>query len=884
MDRFWWYSLGLTGKFRLVFSLLFTFIVIVVLTGYLSFRHIQKLEEDIHKSIRIGHLVLEMDLGHEEARHLISSFFLQYQQIGLQEAHERYAQPSVRKISNVILLSSQLKDLILQAEASAISGVSETDINVYLASARRFADTSIEAVELISERSAPERGLQDRLRTACLAVAEGLQTTPDLLALHKDMVILYKEYLVNRQRPFMQSALNVRAKLRKAIQQNPTLERPKKEQFTQLLDHCAGLAAELLDTDLAIFSRINDFFLQEETLRPISKRLIEQTRKDVTLAEEYIEKVHRITSFILLSVALLAFFVVFNIARLMYHSVTKNVLDLSAAAHAFSSGNLDVRVAEKSGDELGQLAAVFNSMAAKLKDLVENLERKVEQRTAELSASDWIWEVDRDEAYTFVSPQVEKILGYRPEDLIGKTPFDFMPPGEAERVSTLYRKSAEEKKSLANLENSALHRDGHQVFLETSGTPFFDEKGELAGYRGIDRDISERKKVEEENKKIQVAVSSAKAMWEHTFDTIPLMISILNDRHEIIRMNRAMADALGQPIEKLLHTHCYKVVHGTDAPPDYCPHSKLLIDHKVHTVEIFEPKLNAHLAVTVAPLFDENKGFLGSVHIAQDISHQKVQEEDLKNFNERLQEMVDEKTREIKEREKQLLHAEKLSAVGRFSASIAHEFNNPLQGVLNVVRGVRDRATLSEQDEELIELAVKECFRMKDLIQNLQQFNRPTSGIRVEVNIHKLMDEVLLFTKKEFKNKEIAVTKEYMEDLPHIWAVADQIKQVFMNILSNGCDAIGGGRGTISISTTLLHGERIAIEIEDSGEGIRLENIKDIFEPFYSTKAIAGTGLGLSTSYGIVKSHGGDIDVDSEPGLGTTFTITLPIGMRQNHG
>ena len=265
------------------------------------------------------------------------------------------------------------------------------------------------------------------------------------------------------------------------------------------------------------------------------------------------------------------------------------------------------------------------------------------------------------------------------------------------------------------------------------------------------------------------------------------------------------------------------------------------------------------------------------VVVYDDITPKKKAEEVLQKNRDELEQRVQERTKALEKTHEQLLHAEKLSSVGRFSASIAHEFNNPLQGILNVFGRVQERATLDTKDQELVGLAVKECHRMRDLINNLQQFNKPTSGIREVLNIHQVIDEVLLFTKEEFKNKKITIKKEYATNLPDTWAVADQIKQVFVNILGNAADAVGAEGGTITLTTILLDEEHISISIKDSGEGISPENIKEIFEPFYSTKAIKGTGLGLSVSYGIIKSHGGVISVESEVGQGTTVTITLPI-------
>ena len=226
---------------------------------------------------------------------------------------------------------------------------------------------------------------------------------------------------------------------------------------------------------------------------------------------------------------------------------------------------------------------------------------------------------------------------------------------------------------------------------------------------------------------------------------------------------------------------------------------------------------------------------------------------------------------------RQLLHAEKLSAVGKLSASIAHEFNNPLQGVLNVLNGVADRATLDEDDMELMAMAIHECHRMRDLIKILQDFNRPTSGQKSPVDIHAALDSLLLLGNKEYKTKKIVIEKRYGENMPLIRVVADQIKQVFLNLLNNAVDACAGG-GTITIETK-KNGADVVVRIHDTGTGIKPEDRDRVFEPFFTTKPeVKGTGLGLSICYGIVKEHGGAIGVDNESDQGTTFTVTLPIG------
>lgn len=262
---------------------------------------------------------------------------------------------------------------------------------------------------------------------------------------------------------------------------------------------------------------------------------------------------------------------------------------------------------------------------------------------------------------------------------------------------------------------------------------------------------------------------------------------------------------------------------------------------------------------------------------AQDITEKKEVESELLAHRDRLEELVDIRTNELKKTHEQLLHAEKLSAIGGLSASIAHELNNPLQGVMTVIRGVQKRAALNEEDAELVDMAVIECERMKDLIKSLQDFNRPTSGRVAPMNIHDAIETILLLIKKESKEKGITLETFYAEDLPQIMAVSDQIKQVLLNLSNNAIYACGEG-DRIIVEAQMIGQDEIAIKMRDTGSGIRPEDINHIFEPFFTTKPeVKGTGLGLSISYGIIKKHGGRIEVESEVNKGTTFIVTLPV-------
>jgi len=275
--------------------------------------------------------------------------------------------------------------------------------------------------------------------------------------------------------------------------------------------------------------------------------------------------------------------------------------------------------------------------------------------------------------------------------------------------------------------------------------------------------------------------------------------------------------------------------------------------------------------------YDMDGNFKQTHCIFQDITEQRKAENNLNKYYDDLEQKVKERTLELRKLHEQLMHSEKLSAIGDLSASIAHEFNNPLQGILTVIKGVKRRASLDDDDVKLVDMAVNECNRMKDLIKSLQDFNRPSSGRVAPMDIHATIDSLLLLSKNEYKNKGVTVEINYTENMPQIKAVADQIKQVLLNMFNNAAYACKGG-DTITITTEVVNSDAITVKVQDTGKGIKPDHVDKIFDPFFTTKPVTkGTGLGLSISYGIIKNHGGRIDVESELNTGTTFTITLPI-------
>jgi PAS domain S-box-containing protein len=225
----------------------------------------------------------------------------------------------------------------------------------------------------------------------------------------------------------------------------------------------------------------------------------------------------------------------------------------------------------------------------------------------------------------------------------------------------------------------------------------------------------------------------------------------------------------------------------------------------------------------------------------------------------------------------QLQQAQKMEVIERLSASLAHEFGNPLLGIQWHLKFLAQSPHLEDETHKMTRVAIEECGRMRLLLSDFQSFGRRSSGRKESVNIHEVLDLCLTFYKKYLRERKIKVVRRYDASVPKIPVVKDQISQVFVNLLLNATEAMEEKGGELLLLTE-NQGHFVSVKVQDTGPGIVAANLERIFEPFFSTKSdVVGTGLGLYVSYAIVKQHHGDIRVDSQPGHGSTFTFTLPV-------
>ena len=235
--------------------------------------------------------------------------------------------------------------------------------------------------------------------------------------------------------------------------------------------------------------------------------------------------------------------------------------------------------------------------------------------------------------------------------------------------------------------------------------------------------------------------------------------------------------------------------------------------------------------------------------------------------------------REKHKLEKQLLRSEKLSSLGKLSAGIAHEINQPLTGVLTFAHLLLKKFTNDEKTRKDLEIIVRETTRIRGIVQGILDFARETPMQKKPRRIEQVLDQTLEIIVHQQRFFGIELVKKYDPSLPEVVIDSNLMEQVFMNIILNALDSMSGS-GTLTVKTGASDGW-VEVDFSDTGKGMPEEIIDKIFDPFFTTKDSTegmGMGLGLAVSYGIVKNHNGDIQVTSKPGKGTTFTVRLPLG------
>ncbi|MCP3942551.1 MAG: response regulator [Desulfobacteraceae bacterium] len=375
-----WRNLSITSKFTLAFGSLISLIMLVALTGYIALTIVSnQTESDIVKSMEIQGLVLKIKNGIGQADQLQKTFFLNLPRIGFSKAKKLLAGRVDEQISIVLEHSKQLKALIHDSNVSIQLQKSAVNLNFFLSVADRFSETFNEAVLLVTKLSNDKTGLETILEERSSKLLNKLLLSDDLMLLtvFREMQLLEKKYLMTRQRPYMQSLLNLSGNLRRSIDQFHGLNPAKKKQAITALEQYIACTKAILPLDVEIHSKFNEFDLHAKAVEPIIEELVNLADLEVKLAINQIHKTRRIVTIVLFSAVLTAVILAGIIALVFNKSITHNVISLTRAAGKLADGNLETRADISSTDEIGLLANSFNTMAWRIKTLVGNLEEKV---------------------------------------------------------------------------------------------------------------------------------------------------------------------------------------------------------------------------------------------------------------------------------------------------------------------------------------------------------------------------------------------------------------------------------------------------------------------------------------------------------------------------
>ncbi|MGB7575435.1 MAG: PAS domain S-box protein [Thermodesulfobacteriota bacterium] len=402
-------------------------------------------------------------------------------------------------------------------------------------------------------------------------------------------------------------------------------------------------------------------------------------------------------------------------------------------------------------------------------------------------------------------------------------------------------------------------KNGDKITVLQTSHPIKNEKGEVVGYQGINLDISERKRIENQ-------LREANEFFLNLIESSVDGIIAADMKGNIFIFNKGAETLTGYTAEEMIGKfHITKIYREGVAKEimkklrsqEYGGVGKF-IPTPMNAVNKFGQEIPIQLSAAL--IYNGSGQEIASVGIFTDLRPRLNME------------------KKLQETHLQLVSSEKMASLGKLAAGIAHEINNPLGGIL--IYSSLMIEDLPEEDPRRGDLVriVQEAGRCKEIVKSLLEFARQTEPKMEPTDINRAISDGLFFLVNQALFHNIQIVKKLDSFLPFVRANASQLKQVFMNIIVNAAEAMHGN-GTLTIATFRAPERKtVFVEFADTGEGIPQENLTRIFDPFFTTKEVGkGTGLGLATSYGIIEDHGGKISVKSQVGKGTTFTIELPI-------
>ena len=451
------------------------------------------------------------------------------------------------------------------------------------------------------------------------------------------------------------------------------------------------------------------------------------------------------------------------------------------------------------------------------------------------------------------TPEMDKRYGIPASDVIGKSVRDILPPEQAKQTLTLIQHIFNTREKL--LVEQPVTLPGGNFWHETSLSPMLDNSGNITGVVGIIRDITKRKRAEDELRR-------SEEKYRRLIESLPDSFFLYSHNTEGVftYITPSIMNVLGYSPEKFL-THYTEYMTDNPSNKEVVQHTYLSIKgikQLPYNVEIYHNNGSIRtLRVQEVPVFGINGNVIAVEGIAEDITKRKMME-------------------------KELLQSEKLKSLGIMTDGIAHEFNN----VLTVIKGFAHLLKKKYDDRKKMEQSIsgisKAVVDGTEIVRRMHEFvhTSPDTTEFILINIRDMVKRAIELTMPRWKN--IVQTKgvvydidtEGIKEVAPVSGNPSELREVLVNIINNALDAMHDG-GRLSFRTWEKD-DTVYVSISDTGKGMDENVQKRIFDPFFTTRSPEGKGLGMSISYGIITRHGGKIDVKSEVGNGSMFTIELP--------
>ncbi|HTQ60428.1 MAG TPA: PAS domain S-box protein [Candidatus Solibacter sp.] len=479
--------------------------------------------------------------------------------------------------------------------------------------------------------------------------------------------------------------------------------------------------------------------------------------------------------------------------------------------------------------------------------------RKNEARFTELfeSLQEGIYIVTAEGAILDANPALIRMLGFdSKEDLLSKKVQE-VATDRAERKALI--EEVERQPAPHGREITLQRKDGSLVVCLNTTTAVRDTSGRVIRYQGSVLDVTARRQMERQLHKEQ-------EFARRLIDSFPDLILVVDTNSRFTFVSPRCKEVLGYELSETEEMEFGGRTHSEDRPILLALFNDVLAGRQNYgSLEVrVRHKLGdwRRIRFNFSPLADETGKIEGVVLSGRDVT-------------------------ELKRLEEQLIQAEKLAAMGQMLAGVAHELNNPLTAILGVTELLREGQSDQEATKRQLELTHRQARRAARIVQNLLEFSRPASPQKKPIDLNGIVERTLQLHEHSLRRNNVEVDFRPQPELPGVIGDANQLIQVFLNLVTNAEQAIREVResGRIQIRFTRL-GSRVSVTFQDDGVGIRPDSVPRLFDPFYTTKRPGGgTGLGLSICLSIIREHGGTIEAEALPAGGSAFTVYLPLAL-----